>query len=495
MRETVWVLGDQLSRAGGALRDGAPGRTTVLLVESAGIVGARRWHRQRLHVVLAAMRRFADDLVEDGFDVDHRSAPTLAEGLRAHVAERRPDVVCLAEPTSWSARRTAERLGCRVARDDRFLCHYEEFGAWARGRATVRLGDFYREQRRRHGYLMDGDEPAGGRWSFDAENRQRPPREAVDWPRPPIVPLDELDREILARLPATAWGHDPTGLWPTTREHALALLDHVVEDVLPGFGPYQDAMLSGEWRLRHTLLSSSLNLGLLHPREVCDRIEIAYREGRAPLASAEGLLRQVLGWREFVWGVYWLWMPAYREENALSAGRPLPPVFRGAPTRMRCVGDALDGVRARAYAHHIQRLMVLGNLCLLAGVSPTELVEWMHGSFVDGAEWVMLPNVIGMALYADGGRVATKPYAASGSYIDRMSDSCRSCAYRPRARTGDDACPFTTLYWDFLARERGRLAGNHRVARQVRALDRLADLDAVRARAQVVLGRLDEGAL
>lgn len=495
MAETVWVLGDQLARRGGALRDAEPGDTTVLLVESDRLVRSRPWHRQRLHLVLTAMRRFAHALREEGFDVDVRPAPSLADGVRDHIAERRPDLVRVAEPTSWDARRTAERLGCVVVRDDRFLCHHEEFADWAGGRSTLRLGDFYRAQRRRFGFLMNGEEPVGGQWSFDAENRQRPPREGHDWPRPPIAPRDDLDQEVLARLPATAWGEQPVGLWPTDRAHALRLLDHVVEEVLPGFGPYQDAMLTGEWRLRHTLLSSSLNLGLLHPREVCERIEEAYRGGRVPLASAEGLLRQVLGWREYVWGVYWLWMPEYRDANALSAARPLPPLFTGAPTRMRCVRSALEGVHARAYAHHIQRLMVLGNLCLLAGVRPTELVDWMHASFVDGAEWVMLPNVIGMALYADGGRMATKPYAGGGNYIDRMSDHCRSCAYAHRERVGEDACPFTTLYWSFLDRHRELLAGNHRVARQVWALERLPDLDEVRTRAQVVLARLDEGAL
>ena len=495
MADTVWVLGDQLDRRGAALRTAVPGETTVLLVESAGIAGARRWHRQRLHVVLAAMRRLAEQLRGEGFDVDLRRAATLEDGVRAHVAERAPEIVCVAEPGSWDARRTAERLGCEILRDDRFLCHYEEFAAWARDRVSLRLGDFYRAQRRRHGYLMDGDQPAGGKWSLDDENRRPPPRDPVDWPRPPVVPLDELDREVLAGVPPSAWGDDPTGIWPTTRRHALALLDHVVDEVLPGFGPYEDAMLAGEWRLRHTLLSSSLNLGLLHPREVCDRVEEAYRSGAVLLASAEGLLRQVLGWREYVWGVYWLWMPAYRESNELRARRPLPPVLTGAPTEMRCVAAAVDGIRERAYAHHIQRLMVLGNLCLLAGVRPRELVEWMWGSFVDGAEWVMLPNVVGMALHADGGRMATKPYAAGGNYLDRMSDYCGSCAFDPRARVGDDACPFTTLYWDFLARHRDLLVKNPRIARQVRASEQLSDLPAVRERAVVVRRRLDDGTL
>jgi deoxyribodipyrimidine photolyase-related protein len=491
----VWVLGDQLGRDTGALRDAVPGETTVLLVYSRALLHARRWHRRRLHLVLASMRRFAAALREEGFDVDERDAPTLAAGVRAHLRARRPGWVRVMEPASFDGLQTARALGCELVPSDQFLCHPAEFAAWASGRSTLRLEDFYRWQRRRHGYLLDGDEPAGGRWNFDRENREPPPRGPVDWPRAPRVPLDDVDREVLASLPASAWGADPEGWWPTSRAHALALLEHVVTDVLPVFGPYEDAMLADEWRLNHTLLSSSLNLGLLHPREVCDAAEAAHRAGAVQIASAEGFVRQVLGWREYVWGVYWLWMPGYREENALGATRPLPPLFHGAPTRMRCVAETMHGVHERAWAHHIQRLIVLGNLCLLAGVRPDQVVEWMWASFVDGAEWVMLPNVVGMALHADGGRMATKPYAAGGNYIDRMSDYCGGCAYDRRARTGDRACPFTTLYWDFLDRHRERLAHNHRVAPQVRALDRLSDLSAVRARATEVLGLLDRGAL
>jgi deoxyribodipyrimidine photolyase-related protein len=309
-------------------------------------------------------------------------------------------------------------------------------------------------------------------------------------------PLDDLDRAVLADLGGTGWGAPPDGLWPTSREAARRRLDHAIGVVLPRFGPHQDAMLTGSWQMAHTLLSPALNLGWLHPREVCDAIEDAYRAGAVPVASAEGLLRQVLGWREYVWGLYWLWMPGWRDANELGASRPLPPAFTGAaPTRMACLAEALEGVRARAWVHHIQRLMVLGNLCLLAGVRPAELVEWMWASFVDGAEWVMLPNVVGMALYADGGRMATKPYASGGAYLNRMGDACGRCPYDPRRRTGPDACPYTTLYWDFLARHAGRLAAEPRVAPQVRAAPARPDLPAIRARAAEVLDLLDSGEL
>jgi deoxyribodipyrimidine photolyase-related protein len=363
------------------------------------------------------------------------------------------------------------------------------------GDRSVKMEDFYRWQRRRLGYLMDGDEPAGGRWNFDHDNREPPPKDGRSWPRVQRSVLDDLDRQVLDGLPDTCWGDEPDGTWATSRDEALRRLDHAVQAVLPHFGPHEDAMLSSSWAMAHTLLSPYLNLGLLLPGEVCDAVEAAYRRGEVPIASAEGFIRQVIGWREYVWGRYWQWMPEYREANELGATRPLPPVFTGAPTEMNCVRHVLDTVREHGWAHHIQRLMVLGNLSLTAGVDPQQLNDWMWSSFVDGAEWVMLPNVIGMALHADGGRMATKPYASGGAYIDKMSDYCRDCRYDRRQRVGEDACPFTTLYWDFLDRHHDRFLRNARVARQVRASERLTDLPAVRDRAAEVLVRLDRGRL
>jgi deoxyribodipyrimidine photolyase-related protein len=342
---------------------------------------------------------------------------------------------------------------------------------------------------------MDGDEPVGGRWNFDADNREPPPRDGRAWPEVLRDELDDVDREVIAGLPDSCWGDAPDGTWATSRAGALARLDHAVTEVLPRFGPHEDAMLSTSWAMAHTLLSPYLNLGLLLPGEVCDTVEAAHRRGEVPIASAEGFIRQVIGWREYVWGRYWQWMPAYRDANELGATRPLPPVFTGGSTDMACVGHVLSSVRAHGWAHHIQRLMVLGNLSLTAGVDPWALTEWMWSSFVDGAEWVMLPNVIGMALHADGGRMATKPYASGGAYLDRMSDYCGQCRYDRRQRTGEDACPFTTLYWDFLDRHHDRFLRNARVARQVRASERLGDLPEVRERATEVLVRLDRGQL
>ncbi len=493
---TVWVLGDQLNRSIGALADADPSQDRILLVESDGIIASRPWHRQRLHLVLAAMRRFAAELRNAGFEVDHRTAPSLRAGFEAHVREQRPGTVAMTEPNSWTMRRLVERLDVDLVRSNQFLCHYDDFADWAADRSSLTMEEFYRWRRRELGYLMDGDEPAGGRWNFDDRNRERPPATDPGWPGPQRSRLDDLDRDVLESLPSDAVGGDPDGTWATSRRAALSRLRHFVDHALPMFGPHEDAIVSWSWHLAHSTLSPYLNLGLLLPGEVCDAVQEAYDDGRVPIASAEGFIRQVIGWREYVWGVYWLWMPEYRSANQLGAERPLPPVLTGdAPTDMACLRQALDTLDARAYNHHIQRLMIVGNLALLAGVDPWAMTNWMWASYIDGAEWVMLPNVIGMALHADGGRMATKPYAAGGNYIDKMSDHCGDCRFDRKQRVGEDACPYTTLYWDFVSRHADRFGKNHRMARQVSAARRLSDLEDVRSRATEVLARLDRGEL
>ena len=495
---TVWVLGDQLSRRVGPLAGRRSDQCRVLLVESEAKLRSKRWHLQRAHLVLSAMAHFADELRREGFEVDHRQAPTLADGLAAHRARFEPSEVVAMAPMSWDGRALLHRLGVTVVANTQFLCPTDDFAAWADGRDRLVMEDFYRWQRRRLDVLIEPDgQPAGGRWNYDAENREPPPRDGRDWP--PITPfeLDDIDRAVLDRLESVdTWGHRPQGWWPVTTEQARRRLDEFVEHGLPVFGPHEDAMLADEWKLAHSTLSPAINLGLLHPAEVVEAAESAHRSGRVPIACAEGFIRQVLGWREYVWGLYQLWMPDYRTVNALQATRPLPRAFTGeAPTEMRCVSSVIGRLEQHGWAHHIERLMVLGNLALTAGVDPWAMTEWMWESFVDGAEWVMLPNVIGMALHADGGRMATKPYASGGAYINRMSDFCQGCRFDPKKRTGDTACPFTSLYWDFLARNRAALSGNHRLARQLANLDRLQDLDQTRARAAEILARLDAGSL
>ena len=494
--ETVWVLGDQLNRHFAALAEAQPSSHRILMVESIGKLASKKWHVQRAHFVIASMRRFADTLRREGFEVDYRRSQSLASGWREHIAEFAPPVVSVMEPASWTALRLVQDLGCRVVRSNQFMCHYDDFASWAAGRKSFKMEDFYRTQRVRFGYLMNGDEPVGGRWNLDAENRQPPPRDGQNhWPTPIVSELDSLDDEVVVNIERFCHGERPVGLWATSREGALERLRHFITKLLPDFGPHEDAMTTASWHLAHSMLSPYLNIGLLTPQEVCDAVQREFDIGQVPLPSAEGFIRQVIGWREYVWGLYWLWMPDYKGANVLEADQPLPACFSGAPTHMRCVSVVLDEVRQHGWAHHIQRLMIIGNLSLIAGCSPQDLTEWMWANFVDGAEWVMVPNVIGMSQFADGGKMATKPYASGGAYIDKMSDYCKGCRYKRTERTGPDACPFTTLYWDFMARHETRLGRNPRVAQQVRAAFKLSDLDEVRIRAVEVRKGLLDGSI
>ena len=495
---TVWVWGDQLNVDLAHLRGSSPEDTRVLLVVSTAKLTERRWHVQKAHLVVSAMRHFAEELEDRGYAVDLRRADTMRAGFEAHLAEFGPSRVRAMEPASLPGRRLLDELDVEVVDNDHFLCHWSELATWAGDRDRLRMEDFYRWRRRTTGILMDGEEPAGGRWNYDRDNREPPTDDlAAEAPRPVRSRLDDLDRDTLEHwLPDGLYGAPPDGTWATTRRRALARLRHFVEHALPRFGDHQDAMVSGAWSLHHSLLSHALNLGLLHPREVIDAAEEAYRDGHAPINAVEGFVRQILGWREFVWGVYHRWMPDYLELNHLDADLEVPPAFTGeATTDMACVADTVTSIHEHAYAHHIQRLMIIANLATSAGVDPGELTRWMQGAFVDSYEWVMVPNVIGMGTFADGGRMSTKPYMSGGAYIDRMSDHCDGCVYDPKQRSGEDACPFTTLYWDVLDRNRDRLADNHRLARQFATLDRLSDLEGLRERAREVRQRLQDGEL
>jgi deoxyribodipyrimidine photolyase-related protein len=501
-RDTVWILGDQLHRDHAGFVGASPDTHRILFVESAAKIRSKKWHIQRAHFIISSMRRFADELRAEGFEVDYRRAESLRTGLVDHRRDHAPSYVRVMEPASWSGLALVRELGCTIVRNSQFLCHYEDFAAFAAERSrthkTLKMEDFYRWQRARLGYLMDADgRPVTGKWNYDHDNRLPPPKDAATAFAAPLVDeLDDLDHEIIEELRPWCTGNEPTGLWATTRSGALRRLDHFVDEVLPSFGPHEDAMTTQSWHLAHSLLSPYLNIGLLHPAEVCDRVQRAHDEGRVPIASAEGFIRQVIGWREYVWGRYWSWMPDYRTRNDLGASMDLPPVFDDhSTTQMRCMSEVLGAVHSRAYAHHIQRLMIIGNLCLTAGIEPQQVNDWMWANFVDGAEWVMLPNVIGMSQFADGGMMATKPYASGGAYIHKMSDYCRGCRYDRSARVGDDACPFTTLYWDFMARHEQRFARNPRVAQQVRAAFKLSDLPQVRERAVEVRAKLAAGEL
>jgi deoxyribodipyrimidine photolyase-related protein len=478
----LWLFADQL---GPHVHGGEHAGRPILLVEATSALRRRRYHRQKLHLVLSAVRHAAADLGERATLI---RAGTYTEALRSY---GRP--VLVHEPTSHAAERFVHRLSstglvAEVLPTPTFALPRSEFARWAGTRSRFRMEDFYREQRRRFGVLMDADgEPAGGRWNFDAENREPPPkgRVALDVPEPYRPVEDDIDagvRRDLDEMDLDTVGVDGPRLFPVTPAEAQAALDHFVEHRLPLFGRYEDAMLSGDWAMTHSLLSVPLNLGLLHPLDAVHAAERAYRDGTAPLSAVEGFIRQILGWREYMWQLYWHFGPEYLDSNHLDAHTELPDWWADPDpdaVSAECLRQAMAGVRDRGWAHHIQRLMVLGNHALQRGYHPRALSDWFASAFVDGFAWVMPANVIGMSQHADGGRVATKPYASGGAYINRMSDHCRHCPFDPRKRLGEDACPFTAGYWAFVHRHRDLLAANMRTARAVSSMQRLSDLDAV----------------
>ncbi len=441
-------------------------------------------HKQKIVLVLSAMRHFAGELRQNGINVDYvaldapENTGSLTTEIQRAVGRLAPSRLVVAEPGEWRVREMldgweeATGVPVEVREDDRFFASRARFADWTRGRRVWRMEHFYREMRREHGILMDEGQPAGGEWNFDAQNRKKLPASTIAPERLRCAP-DATTRAVMA-LVEQRFGGNFGGLeafgWPVTRADALSALDDFIKAGLPRFGDYQDAMKSGEPFLFHSLLAPALNLGLLSPREACQAAEDAWRAGAAPLNAVEGFVRQVLGWREYVRGIYWRLMPGYQDCNALEATRRLPAFYWTGDTPMRCLREAVVSTARFAYSHHIQRLMVTGNFALLAGVAPREIERWYLAVYADAYEWVEMPNTLGMAVFADGGQMASKPYAASGAYIDRMSDFCAGCRYDVKQKTGPDACPFNYLYWAFLIRQTERLGGNQRLAMPYRTL-------------------------
>jgi deoxyribodipyrimidine photolyase-related protein len=478
----LWIFGDQLGPHVHST-DEHHGRE-VVLVESERVFRRRRFHRQKLHLVLSGLRHTAAELGD--------RAINLRAGTYREALEQVGRPVVVHEPTSFAAADLVERLRkdglvAEVLPTPTFALPRTDFDEWAGDRTSFRMEDFYRAQRRRFDVLMDAGEPVGGKWNLDAENREPPPkgRVTLDVPGPWLPTEDEIDGRVRADLDAMELptvGRDGPRLFAVTADEAQRALAHFVEQRLPHFGPHEDAMLTGDWAMAHSLLSVPLNLGVLHPLDAVRAAEDAHRAGAVPLPSAEGFIRQVLGWREYVWQLYWRFGKGYQRRNALAARTPLPDWWReldADAVTATCLSTALEGVRDRGWTHHIPRLMVLGNHALQRGYRPAELSDWFREAFVDGFEWVMPPNVIGMSQHADGGMMATKPYSSGGAYIAKMSDHCKDCAFDPKKRLGDDACPFTAGYWAWTHRHRDLLAANHRTARAVASMNRLKDLDAV----------------
>lgn len=508
MRKLIFILGDQLSPNISSLTGIDRDTDIVLMVEVVEETTYVPHHKQKIAFILSAMRHFANELRSAGIEVDYvalgdaGNTGSFSAELDRAIERHNPDRIVITEPGEWRVRRIMDDWGGRFDRpieiraDDRFLCSIADFRAWADGRKSYRMEYFYREMRRRTGLLMDGDYPAGGTWNLDTSNRKPLPA-SIQPPRRICFEIDEITAEVISltsRYYPDNFGTLDAFNWAVTREDALVALAHFIEFYLPLFGDYQDAMATDEPFLFHAVLSPYLNVGLLEPREVCIAAEAAFRCGSVPLNAAEGFIRQILGWREYVRGIYWLEMPGYKSRNALSSTRQLPWFYWSGETEMHCLKCAIEDTKRSAYAHHIQRLMVTGNFALLAGVNPAEIEEWYLAVYADAFEWVELPNVHGMVMFADGGLLSSKPYAASGAYINRMSNYCQRCVYDPKIKTGRSACPFNFLYWNFLIQNRSELSRNPRMKMAYRTLDHMepVKIAAVRRDARDFLEQINE---
>jgi deoxyribodipyrimidine photolyase-related protein len=489
MRNLVVVLGDQLDAASAAFDGFDPRQDRVWMAEVEEESRHVPSHQARSVMFISAMRHFAAELRGRGWTLEYRqlddrgNAQSLPGELRAAVKKLKPQRLVMVQPGEWRVQTSltgaASELGVplEILPDRHFYCDLDWFRQYASERKQLRLEFFYREMRRMHGVLLYNGKPVGGEWNYDADNRgsfgKRGPGLV---PAPVDFPPDDITLEVM-KLVRQRLANHPGRLdhfdFPVTAAQAEAALNDFIQNRLPAFGQYQDAMWTAEPYLYHSRLSAAMNLKLLSPRRVVEAVERAYREGAAPLAAVEGFIRQVLGWREYVRGIYWTEMPAYGEGNALAASEPLPEFYWTGETPMKCLAAAIGQTLAYGYAHHIQRLMVTGLYALMLGVRPREIHEWYLAVYVDAVEWVELPNVFGMSQFADGGRMASKPYAATGKYIQRMSNYCAGCRFDPAEAEGERACPFTTLYWDFLARNEERLRAIPRMELQLKNLARL----------------------
>jgi deoxyribodipyrimidine photolyase-related protein len=511
----VLVLGDQLSLDNPALcpDEGCqPSSVKVFMIESAAESTLVWVHKVRITLFLSAMRHFADQLREKGYQVvysnlDETGQLSLVERLSELCASHQVHALKLAEPGEWRLEQSlaefskTNNMPVTFLEDSHFMCSRAQFAKWATGYKQMRMEYFYREMRKRYKVLMeDGEgssEPLGGQWNFDSENRSAFPKTGPGKIAPPAqFEPDDITRQVMTEVQARFPDHPGQldhFIWPVNREQALHALDQFIQTRLCNFGDYQDAMWTDTPFGWHSLVSSSINLHLLDPREVIAAAQDAYQKGKAPLAAVEGFVRQVLGWREFIRGVYWLDMPKMRQDNFLKADQPLPKWFWTGNTQMACMKDSIGQTLQYGYAHHIQRLMVLGNFALMAGVVPQQVEDWFLAVYVDAVEWVELPNVAGMALFANGGRFTSKPYIASGAYIKRMSNYCGNCKYKSDEKSGPRACPMTTLYWGFLDKHEALLKGNPRTSLMAKNISRLDDeqRQALREQVQATLKNIE----
>ncbi|MDX8354891.1 cryptochrome/photolyase family protein [Cognatiyoonia sp. IB215182] len=502
MVRLVLVLGDQLSAGLSALLKTDKANDVVVMAEVMGEATYVPHHPKKIAFTLSAMRKFAERLRADGWQVaytrldDTENTGSITGELIRRAAEYDAAGVVYTEPGEWRLIEALAEMPLKThcLPDTRFIASHQEFDDWAAGRKQLRMEYFYREVRRKTGLLMDGDQPEGGKWNYDHENRKPAPDE-VHFEGPlRFAPDDDVLDLVEARF-GDNFGTLRPFWFATDADQAQQQLTHWIEAGLPKFGDFQDAMLNENRFIYHSLISFYLNAGLLDPLDVCQQVEAAYRAGLAPLNAVEGFIRQIIGWREYMRGIYFREGPGYASRNALGHDRRLPDLYWGGETPMNCMAKAISQTRDEAYAHHIQRLMVTGNFALLAGIDPAEVHEWYLAVYADAYEWVEAPNVIGMSQFADDGIIASKPYISSGNYIHKMSDYCGSCAYRVQDKTGEKACPFNLLYWHFLDRHRDRFSGNPRMGNMYRVWERMNDTrrETVLSEAEGFLARMEDG--
>jgi len=513
----ILVLGDQLSRNLPSLAQGCKATDLVVMAEVRDEASYVPHHPKKIAFVFAAMRKFAAALQADGWQVaytrldDPDNTHSIVGEVRRRVAQHGAQSVIAVEPGEWRLRAELDQLSActdtntdviptqyRRITDSRFIASQDEFEAWAKGRKQLRMEYFYREMRRRNHILMDGDKPVGGQWNFDHDNRKPAKGKDLFQAGPLKFDPDDTVAEVLdlvEREFPSNFGRLRPFWFATDADQAQASLDHFIAHRLETFGDYQDAMLADDSFLSHAVLGLYINAGLLDPLKVCQAAEKAYKDGAAPINAVEGFIRQILGWREYIRGIYFHEGPDYTSRNKLNHNRKLPDVYWGGETRMRCMAHAVAQTRDEAYAHHIQRLMVTGNFALLAGIDPHAVHEWYLAVYADAYEWVEAPNVIGMSQFADGGVVASKPYVSSGAYINRMSDYCKGCDYSVSHKTGDKACPFNLLYWHFLIRHRESFSQNPRMGQMYSTWDKMDEdrRTTVLKNAEKFLHRLSEG--
>ena len=488
MKRIIYIPFDHLNQNFGALKGADSKSDLIALVESSRMVSGESWHKVRLYFMISSARHFAKELQTQGFQVRYKKSPTTLDGLKEILKEFPGLPIICAEPSSHQQFKDLKEFGLEFIPNDFFLTPRPLFAEWAGSQKSYLMENFYRGQRLRLNILMDGKKPLGGQWNFDAENRKPLPK-GYQFPEYLTHTPDSLDAEVAKEL-----GIEIPSEWATTRKGALKQLKYFMKNHFGKFGPYEDAMTTENWALHHSLLSPYLNIGLLHPAEVVKAALAEFEKGNVSIESAEGFIRQVIGWREYVNGMYWHLGVKYKEENQLNLTRKLLPLFEDSKkTEMRCLKTVVSDIEQRSWTHHIPRLMILSNLAQLTGVNPQKFLNWMRESFIDASDWVMVPNVIGMGMHADGGLMMTKPYVSGGSYISKMSNFCKGCPYDSKKRVGADACAFTTLYWDFLDRNRETFQGNHRMARQLAAAKAMKDMPEIRERAKEVLKLLEQG--